>query len=96
MAVPAGWPRKLLAPVDRQRPRRDFRPSRRQPQLKSVLDELMASAYRYARRKAAIETEKAEEAFPAQCPWSFGQAMDAAFWPGQRPNHSGQNSASAA
>ena len=66
------------------------------PSIKSVLDEVMASAYRYARRKAAIETEKAEEAFPAQCPWPLAQALDAAFWPGQRPNHSGQNSASAA
>jgi len=51
------------------------------PSLKSALDEVMASAYRYGRRKAAIETEKAEEAFPAQCPWGFAQAMDEAFWP---------------
>jgi hypothetical protein len=39
------------------------------------------SAYRYARRKAAIETNLGEERFPAQCPWSFAQATDAAFWP---------------
>jgi len=51
------------------------------PSLKSVLDEVIASAYRYARRKAAIETDMAEEAFPAQCPWSFAQVMDAGFWP---------------
>jgi hypothetical protein len=51
------------------------------PSLKSVLDEVLASAYRYARRKAAIETELEEEAFPAQCQWSFGQALDDAFWP---------------
>ena len=36
----------------------------------------MASAYRYARRKAAIETELGEEAFPTQCLWSFAGAMD--------------------
>ena len=52
------------------------------PSLKAALDEVMASAYRYARRKAAIETDLAEETFPAQCPWSFAQAMDAGFWPG--------------
>ena len=44
------------------------------PSLKAALDGLMASAYRYARRKAAIETEMGEEAFPAQRPWSFAQA----------------------
>ena len=52
------------------------------PSLKSVLDEVTASAYRYARRKAAIETEMAEETFPAQCPWGFAQAMDEGSWPG--------------
>ena len=51
------------------------------PSLKSVLGEVTASAYRYARRKAAIETDLGEEAFPAQCPWSFAQATDAEFWP---------------
>ena len=40
-----------------------------------------ASSYRYARRKAAIETDLAEETFPAQCPWSFAEAVDAGFWP---------------
>ena len=51
------------------------------PSLKTVLDEVTASACRYARRKAAIETDMAEEVFPAQCPWSFAQARDAGFWP---------------
>jgi hypothetical protein len=51
------------------------------PSLKTVLDEVTASAYRYARRKAAIETEMLEETFPPQCPWSFAQAIDAGFWP---------------
>ena len=50
------------------------------PSLKTVLD-ATGLDYRYARRKAAIETELGEEAFPAQCPWSFAQAMDAGFWP---------------
>jgi hypothetical protein len=51
------------------------------PSLKIVIDEVTASAYRYARRKAAIETDIGEEGFPGQCPWSFAQAMDAGFWP---------------
>ena len=51
------------------------------PSLKSVLDDVTASAYRYARRKAAIETEMGEEAFPPHYPWSFAQAMDEGFWP---------------
>jgi hypothetical protein len=51
------------------------------PSLKSVIGEVTASAYRYARRKAAIETDLREEEFPAQSPWSFVQATDAGFWP---------------
>jgi hypothetical protein len=52
------------------------------PSLKSVIDDVMTSAYRYARRKAAIETGVDEDAFPAGCPWSFGEVMDEDFWPG--------------
>jgi len=51
------------------------------PSLKTVIDEVTASAYRYARRKAAIETDLGEEAFPQNCPWSFAETMDAGFWP---------------
>ena len=51
------------------------------PSLKAVIDDVMASAYRYARRKAAIETDLAEEQFPAQCSWSFAKVTNAAFWP---------------
>ena len=51
------------------------------PSLKTVIDEVTASAYRYARRRAAIETDLGEEDFPGKCPWSFAQAMDAGFWP---------------
>ena len=51
------------------------------PSLKTNLDSAMASAYGDARRKAAIETDVGEEAFPPQCPWSFAEAMDAGFWP---------------
>ncbi len=49
--------------------------------LETVIGEVTASAYRYARRKAAIETDLGEQAFPPQCPWSFAEAMDGGFWP---------------
>jgi hypothetical protein len=51
------------------------------PTLKSMLDDVMIQAYRYARRKAAIEAHLAEERFPGQCPWSFAEATDEGFWP---------------
>jgi hypothetical protein len=51
------------------------------PSLKSALDDVLAQAYRYARRKAAIETHLAEERLPGQCPWSFADATSEDFWP---------------
>ena len=51
------------------------------PSLKAIIGGVMTSAYRYARRKAAIETDLAEDAFPTQCPWNFVSAMDEGFWP---------------
>ena len=51
------------------------------PSLKTVLDGVTASAYRHARRKAAIETDMSEEVFPAECPWRFAQTIDERFWP---------------
>jgi hypothetical protein len=51
------------------------------PSLKAVLDEVTASAYRYARRNAAIETDLPEDDFPPRCRWSFAEAMDERFWP---------------
>lgn len=51
------------------------------PSLNTRLPEATAAAYRYARRDAAIETGMPEEVFAADCPWSFAQIMDGAFWP---------------
>jgi hypothetical protein len=45
------------------------------PSLKSALDMAMESAFRYARRKASIETGLPVSTFPVDCPWSFDQAM---------------------
>jgi hypothetical protein len=49
--------------------------------LKSTLDDVMTQAYRYARRKAAIDTHIAEERFSGQCPWSFADVTGEDFWP---------------
>lgn len=51
------------------------------PSLTSLIGSSLASAYRYARRKAAVETNLSEETFPPTCPWSFEEIMDEGFWP---------------
>jgi len=51
------------------------------PSLKAQRDAVLATAYRYARRKAAVETNMQEGAFPTACPWSFETALDENFWP---------------
>jgi hypothetical protein len=53
------------------------------PSLKSRLPEAIESAYSVAIIAAARETSIAEEVFPSECPWSFDQIMDGAFWPDQ-------------
>jgi Domain of unknown function DUF29 len=47
------------------------------PSLKAKLSDALTTAYRYARREAAIETGLALDSFPADCPWTFDQAMQA-------------------
>ena len=51
------------------------------PSLKAQRDGVLATAYRYARRKAAVETDLAEECFPSACPWTFETALNEGFWP---------------
>ena len=51
------------------------------PSLKSQIDGITRSNYRYARRKAAIETGLGADVFPAECPWPFERAMDGDSWP---------------
>ena len=51
------------------------------PSLTTHLDEAMNRAYRLAVIGAARETGFAESAFPSAAPFSFGQAVDDAFWP---------------
>lgn len=55
------------------------------PSLKSQLGEAISDAYRRARRDAAVETELPETIFPKDCPWSFADAVNEAFWPDEPP-----------
>jgi len=60
------------------------------PSLKDTLSETYDRAYRYAVTDAALETGLGKSTFPAECPWTFEQAMDDNFWPDAVPatNHS--------
>ncbi|WP_194300495.1 DUF29 domain-containing protein [Acetobacter farinalis] len=51
------------------------------PSLRSVLEASVETAYRRARRDAALETGLSENTFPSTCPWLFNQMMDENFWP---------------
>ncbi|MEA1648207.1 DUF29 domain-containing protein [Nitrospirillum sp. BR 11164] len=51
------------------------------PSLKAKLPEAIQQAYGNALIMAADETGLPEATFPAECPWSFEQIMDAGFWP---------------
>jgi len=51
------------------------------PSLRFKLDDALMAAYRHAVIRAAQESSLDKEDFPASCPWTFEQAMDADFWP---------------
>jgi len=51
------------------------------PSLKSKLEDTYRTAYGYAVLSAAKETRLSRSTFPAQCPWTFEQIIDDAFWP---------------
>jgi Domain of unknown function DUF29 len=45
----------------------------------------LPAAYRYARRKAVLATERPLADFPEACPWAVAQVLDDDFWPEDRP-----------
>jgi len=51
------------------------------PSLKATLSEAIDRAYGTAAIEAETETGLADSTFPANCPWSFDQMMNPAFWP---------------
>lgn len=54
------------------------------PSLKAVVAEAMSDAHEIALVEAERETGLAETTFPAECPWTFPEIMDADFWPEDR------------
>ena len=54
---------------------------RKNPSLKSKLDEILVDAYDIAISEAAKETGLDENTFPAECPYKFEQIMDDEFYP---------------
>lgn len=51
------------------------------PSLKAKLDEAVSDAYRKAAILAAGETGLPKATFPAACPWTFTDLLNADFWP---------------
>ncbi len=56
------------------------------PSLRPLAPTALLRAYQLAVLEAVGETSLPESAFPHECPWTFDQAMNADFWPGDR-NH---------
>lgn len=51
------------------------------PSLIPKIPEALTKAYPMAVREAVQESGLPKSLFPAECPWTFEQAMDADFWP---------------
>lgn len=51
------------------------------PSLKSLLPAAISRAYGNAVPLAIGETDLPKGTFPTDCPWTFAQMMDHAFWP---------------
>jgi len=51
------------------------------PSLASHVQDALEEAYEFAVRLAVKDTGMEKTVFPAQCPWTFEQAMHPEFWP---------------
>jgi hypothetical protein len=51
------------------------------PSLRPLLPTALSAAYRDAVLEAVAETTLRQSTFPAACPWSIEQVLDADFWP---------------
>jgi hypothetical protein len=54
---------------------------KKNPGLKSKLEEITAEAYEDARQSASDETGLPEQTFPKHCPWGLEEALNPEFWP---------------
>jgi hypothetical protein len=51
------------------------------PSLRPLLPQALTTAYRKAALEATAETGLPGATFPAACPWTVEQVLDAGFWP---------------
>jgi hypothetical protein len=72
----AGWEASIRVQRNRLADHLDDNPS-----LKPLLPTALSAAYRDAVLEAVAETGLSDSTFPATCPWSSEQALDAGFWP---------------
>jgi hypothetical protein len=70
-----------IATIEEQR-QRIARLLRKNPGLKSCLDEAFVEAYADARLIAVRETNLPKATFPETVPFSLEQVLDDAYWPG--------------
>ena len=54
------------------------------PSLKPNIPTALTEAYADSRDSASAETGLPDDTFPALCPWTYDQTMDANFWPSTR------------
>ena len=60
---------------------RHYSSHERNPSLKAKFDEAISHAYGNAIIGAVVEIGLSEDAFPATCPWGFGEMMAEDVWP---------------
>jgi hypothetical protein len=79
---PAGRSWGWVGTIDEQRGRIAKR-LQEMPSLRRHGPELLAETYRYATSRAVSESRVPRSSFPPTCPFTFDQAMDESFWPGE-------------
>ncbi|MCK5898468.1 MAG: DUF29 domain-containing protein [Methylococcales bacterium] len=72
--------RSWLLTIKEQR-RRILKRLQQSPSLKAKLENIITDAYELARGDAMDETGLVESTFPLNCPWTYVQMVDSAFWP---------------
>jgi len=65
--------------------RKVIRHLRENPSLKGLLADAYEETYGDAVLAAVRETKLPRSTFPAQCPWTFEQAVNDSFWPDAAP-----------
>jgi Domain of unknown function DUF29 len=61
----------------------------RAPSLRKKLSEFVQSAYKGARKEAALHMNLEDRALPPKCPWTIDQVIDLDFFPERAPSSNG-------